>query len=96
MSREKAMKAANLIANDFTVGFFDHRMVENVAGRIEEVYNDLAGEMTLRDYFAAKAMSGILAHLENHMERFLDLHDEDIAKFAYRQADAMLEARGSK
>lgn len=52
--------------------------------------------MTLRDYFAAKAMSGILAHLENHMERFLDLHDEDIAKFAYRQADAMLEARGNK
>ena len=52
--------------------------------------------MTLRDYFAAKAMQGILAHLENHMERFLDLHDEDIAKFAYRQADAMLEARGNK
>lgn len=50
--------------------------------------------ITIRDYFAAKAMSGILAHLENHMERYLDLHDEDIAKFAYRQADAMLEARG--
>jgi hypothetical protein len=50
----------------------------------------------LRDYFAGKAMSGILAYLENHMEKHLALRDEDIAKFAYRQADAMLEARGSK
>lgn len=58
--------------------------------------NSLHEGMTLRDYFAGKAMSGILAHLENHMERFLDLHDEDIAKFAYRQADAMLKARGNK
>lgn len=96
MSRGKAMKAAYLIADDFTDGFCDHRMVENFADRIESVYKDLADEMTLRDYFAGKAMSGILAHLENHMERFLDLHDEDIAKFAYRQADAMLESRGNK
>jgi hypothetical protein len=93
MSREQALKAANFIADDFTFGFCDDQMIELFADRIEEVYgNDNA--MSLRDYFAGKAMSGILSHLENHMERFLDLHDEDIAKFSYRQADAMLKARG--
>ena len=60
----------------------------------DEIAQYVSHGMTLRDYFAGKAMSGILAHLENHMERYLDLHDEDIAKFAYRQADAMLKARG--
>ena len=90
MSREKAMKAANLIADDFTVGFFDHRMVENVAGRIEEVYNDLAGEMTLRDYFAAKAIPALIPELiKNHHAM------ESAVKFAYEVADAMLKARGN-
>ena len=86
MSREKAMKAANLIADDFTVGFFDHRMVENVAGRIEEVYNDLAGQMTLRDHFAAKAMSALITEIPM----------ESVAEFAYKVADAMLKAREIK
>ena len=40
--------------------------------------------MTLRDYFAAKAMQGIL---------FEFLEKKDTAKFAYELADAMLEAR---
>lgn len=44
--------------------------------------------MTLRDYFAAKAMQGFLE---------LDMQDEyfasEIAKESYKQADAMLEAR---
>jgi hypothetical protein len=44
--------------------------------------------MTLRDFFAAKAMQGMLAEdgggaLDNH----------DLAAFAYGIADAMLEAR---
>ena len=46
MRREKAMKAANLIADEFTLGFCDHRMVELFADRIEEVY---ANEENLRD-----------------------------------------------
>ena len=46
MSREKAMKAANLIADEFTLGFCDHRMVELFADRIEEVY---ANEENLRN-----------------------------------------------
>jgi hypothetical protein len=89
MSREKAMKAANLIADDFTVGFCDHRMVENVAGRIEEVYNDLAGQMTLRDHFAAKAMQGFCAHDD---WAYLG----HLAASAYRLADEMLKAREIK
>jgi len=40
--------------------------------------------MTLRDYFAAKAMQGIL---------FECLEIKDTAKFAYEMANAMLEAR---
>lgn len=33
--REVAFDAANDIADDFVVGFFDNRMVENVAAQIE-------------------------------------------------------------
>lgn len=44
--------------------------------------------MTLRDYFAAKAMQGIISALE-----FEYMNDDALAKSAYRVADAMLEAR---
>ena len=45
------------------------------------------GGMTLRDYFAAKAMQGILA---NHTYR---LTSEEIVTASYEIADAMLEER---
>ena len=91
MSRGKAMKAAYLIADDFTDGFCDHRMVENFADRIESVYKNLADEMTLRDYFAAKAMQGFCVVDNIH---FVDV---DIStKKAYLIADAMLKAREIK
>jgi hypothetical protein len=45
--------------------------------------------MTLRDYFAAKAMHAILSNPEFGDE------DTDIAGSAYWAADAMLKARGS-
>lgn len=44
--------------------------------------------MTLRDYFAAKAMNGILSRQNAGY-----LTDEDIAKQAYMMADAMIKAR---
>ena len=44
--------------------------------------------MTLRDYFAAKAMQGALADSEVHMTH------EGMARLAYRYADAMLAERG--
>lgn len=44
--------------------------------------------MSLRDYFAAKALQGMLA--ENGGGA---LHNDDLAKFAYAIADSMMEAR---
>ena len=86
MSREQALKAANLIADDFEVGFCDSKMIELFADRIEEVYgNDNA--MSLRDLFASKALQGLLA--EDYWSDY-----DDVSKIAYKIADAMLEARG--
>jgi len=44
--------------------------------------------MTLRDYFAAKAMQGLLTHPSS-----LGVSEKTVADAAYAQADAMLEAR---
>ena len=43
--------------------------------------------MTLRDYFAAKAMQEFLTSRD-------DIENADIAKFSYEIADAMLKERG--
>jgi hypothetical protein len=48
--------------------------------------------MLLRDYFAAKAMEGLLAGL---LANGMDLKWDGIATDAYRQADAMMEARNA-
>jgi hypothetical protein len=42
--------------------------------------------MTLRDYFAAKAMQAIVSVPE------VDMSHEEYAAWAYRQADAMMKA----
>ena len=55
-------------------------------GHIEQV----AEGMTLRDYFAAKAMQGMITG--THM--WADREDDDLAGCAYDLADAMLKARG--
>jgi hypothetical protein len=47
--------------------------------------------MTLRDYFAAKAMQGIIASEQPGDEEFATL--EMCARDAYKYADAMLKAR---
>ena len=47
--------------------------------------------MTMRDYFAAAALQGLMAKMEP--ENQLEHH---IAKWSYEAADAMLKARGSK
>ena len=44
--------------------------------------------MTLRDYFAAKAMQGQLSR-----PNAAYLQEEEVAKVAHMQADAMLKAR---
>ncbi len=44
--------------------------------------------MTLRDYFAAKAMQGM-----SSIPQTLDEKDENLARWAYNMADAMLAER---
>ena len=44
--------------------------------------------MTLRDYFAGQALAGIASDPD------IDISIYDRAKWSYRMADAMLEARG--
>lgn len=48
----------------------------------------MQGGMTLRDYFAAKAMQGMCAHPDTW-----GLNGYSLAEEAYAIADAMLEAR---
>ena len=53
--------------------------------------------MTLRDYFAAQAMQGLIAHEERAKQLSganLGDFDERVAFAAYRYADAMVERRG--
>lgn len=49
--------------------------------------------MTLRDYFAAKAMQGFLAHHESDYAPLIDEKVPMLAREAYRLADAMLAER---
>lgn len=46
------------------------------------------GGMSLRDYFAAKAMQGLLS-----TDLKPDVEDEDLAEVAYAIADAMIQER---
>jgi hypothetical protein len=50
---------------------------------------DIKG-MTLRDYFAAQAMGGVIAATEALMK----IDEPHLAMWSYKMADAMLEARG--
>jgi hypothetical protein len=55
----------------------------------EDAVQSLHNGMTLRDYFAAKAMQSILDQKDAHDGRECD----SAAWMAYRMADAMLKAR---
>jgi len=50
------------------------------------------GGATLRDYFAAKAMQGIISASGDN-NGHVDYHEDWVAKNAYKMADAMLKAR---
>ena len=60
----------------------------NEKGGLEAVWKQ--GGMTLRDYFAAKALQGMMASRNPSAPRF---HPEDDAAYVYAVADAMLKAR---
>ena len=50
-------------------------------------FTDIDG-MTLRDYMAGQALSGLVTYKH--------LNESECAEIAYKQADAMLEARGDE
>ena len=63
-----------------------------------EIYNGtgLCG-MTLRDYFAAAALQGLLGNSEFHVETDVESEIPNaIATYAYQAADSMLKAREAK
>lgn len=50
----------------------------------------LARDMTLRDYFAAKVLHGLVSSAQHARK---DITDQDFAVVAYAMADVMLEER---
>ena len=53
--------------------------------------------MTLRDYFAAKALQGMSANPEDVHDANQETYEEyveEISRCAYKMADAMMKARG--
>lgn len=76
----------------------EHR--DQIASAVEKMTGALNG-MTLRDYFAAKAMLGIMSCPGPVTEPDGSpapeiLADSDVARLSYALADAMLEARKQK
>lgn len=49
--------------------------------------------MTLRDYFAAKAIQALIARVEDELMRGYEGWGVELGREAYRYADAMLAAR---
>jgi hypothetical protein len=62
------------------------------ASRGEDYFVDPQQGMTLRDYFAAKAMQALLSDPDWRQ----DMDFKETAYAAYKQADAMLKARDAK
>ena len=58
----------------------------------EVIDSEMEPGMTLRDYFAAAALQGLLGNPESNR----NWDESDVAKFCYAQADEMLKAREVK
>jgi hypothetical protein len=65
-----------------------HRMA--FAEKKRKQGGDVMGTLTLRDYFAAKAMQGMLASADSWINKD---EVEDFATICYALADGMLKAR---
>ena len=50
--------------------------------------------MTLRDYFAAKEMHGLITNIDTRRRNLIDV--QQLAKSSYSIADAMLKARDNQ
>ena len=61
-----------------------------------EVHGGFAKDMTLRDYYAGRAMQGMFANPEDIHRADEETYEEyvaEIGRCAYQMADAMLKAR---
>ena len=63
-------------------------MTTDTGGPAFPAFKEQSDGMALRDYFAAKAMQSLISELADW--KYMP---NEIAKFAYVQADAMLKAR---
>lgn len=68
------------------------RAVAGLCGSLDRVVEDIWGGMTLRDYFAAKAMQAYIGSFPGITPDWRDA-DQWVPSKAYEMADAMLEAR---
>ena len=64
--------------------------VKQDAKRTADKKNPIYSEMTLRDYFAAKAMQALLRQYPDHL---MNSPSNEVACDAYSMADAMMKAR---
>jgi beta-N-acetylglucosaminidase len=71
------------------MSFTTFEQADREAKKREAKRNPFASEMSMRDYFAAKAMQGFMANKSNPMH----YQPETDAQWAYTIADAMLKAR---
>jgi hypothetical protein len=71
------------------MSFTTFEQADREAKKREAKRNPFASEMTMRDYFAAKAMQGFASDPDWRV----DMGPEETARAAYTQADAMLKAR---
>lgn len=72
--------------------FPNKNTIVKYAGKFGPIHEkeEIQNGMDLRDYFAAKALTGLLT------EARVDYKDDAIAELAYSLADAMLKAREVK
>jgi hypothetical protein len=61
---------------------------------IEHLHEPKTTGMTLRDYFAGKAMQQLMPMVSNDPRTLMPL-DFDVANMAYQMADAMMKARNA-
>ena len=73
--------------------FPSNKKVKVYAGKFGVIHEKevLQDGMDLRDYFAAKAMQGLVTTVKGE-----EWHAEETAEIAYFVADAMMKERGNK
>lgn len=77
---------------EFTTGHGNQRKVSHPDGSYE--WEQWSSGMTLRDYFAAKAMQAIITSPRTmKLEGKAVTGNVDVARAAYNQADSMLKER---